>query len=394
MNKIEQSIKTKLVDKRIFLFIAIITFGALLIRFELRSFVSIDYTVCLSPWFKEIKRTGGILALKHQVGDYNILYQFLISLSTYLPFKNLYMYKMLSVVFDFVLAISCAFLASSVCSSSNKKLFFALTYASILFAPTTFLNSAAWAQCDSIYTSFLVISFICLLSNRNIASFVLLGVAFAFKFQTIFASPLYLLVYIKRNDIHWWHFLITVGVFWLSGLPGYFFGRSIFSVFSIYLNQTNIHHSLYMGYPNFAGVFNQTANMQYPIFSKVFIMLTIAIIASAYLSILSHNELMYDRKTLISLLTWTIYTCVMFLPNMHDRYAFAVDMLLIVICMFDHRIILIVIAEIFMSFISYGNFLHITAPLNMVCLSILSLLIYVLFTVHLASKITIQANDK
>ena len=53
---------------------------------------------CLVPWFDEIKDMGGICALSEQVGNYNLLYQTIISLMTYIPMDDMYLYKIFSCI--------------------------------------------------------------------------------------------------------------------------------------------------------------------------------------------------------------------------------------------------------------------------------------------------------
>ena len=66
------------IEKNIFTltFLGITVIG-FLIRASLRRYQSGDATIDLFPWYDEIQRGGGILSLDHQVGNYNLLYQFL-----------------------------------------------------------------------------------------------------------------------------------------------------------------------------------------------------------------------------------------------------------------------------------------------------------------------------
>ena len=68
--------------------IGAITLLSMLIRYYLRNLSNADVAVYFLPWYEEFKSGGGLKALGQQVGDYNIPYQTLISLLTYLPIKN------------------------------------------------------------------------------------------------------------------------------------------------------------------------------------------------------------------------------------------------------------------------------------------------------------------
>lgn len=128
-----------------------------MICFYVRKYESGDYNADLLPWFLEIKEAGGIQALHKQVGNYNIPYQILIALMTYLPFKTLYLYKGLSILFDFLFAAGCGLLICTVKKSYSIELFVGV-YAAVLYIPTIIMDSAVWAQCDSIYCFFIIMA--------------------------------------------------------------------------------------------------------------------------------------------------------------------------------------------------------------------------------------------
>ena len=69
------------VEKHILLFCVIgVTLISMIIRYSFREIISNDAYWCLLPWYDVIKENGGIYALGSQVGDYNMLYQFLIAI--------------------------------------------------------------------------------------------------------------------------------------------------------------------------------------------------------------------------------------------------------------------------------------------------------------------------
>lgn len=79
---------------------------------------------------------------------------------------------------------------------------------------------------------------------------------------------------------------------------------------------------------------------------------------------------------------WTVYTCVMFLPAIHERYAFVVDILIVVLAILNKKYILIAVPEILISFMSYGRVLFFDKS-NIVALSLIALIVYVSFTIIL-----------
>lgn len=73
--RFEEKIK-ELIQKRILIILALVsTVIAIIIRSVLINEVSGDMEVFLIPWYNTIKENGGLLSLKYNVGNYNILYQ-------------------------------------------------------------------------------------------------------------------------------------------------------------------------------------------------------------------------------------------------------------------------------------------------------------------------------
>ena len=120
-----------------------VTIIGVLIRYALRDFESADYQGFLSIWYEQIRQGGGIRALNMQVGNYNFLYQLLIALLTYIPIEPLYAYKILSCIFDFLLA---GVIVELVRTLNGSKVDLFIVYTIVLMSPQIFLNSAAWAR--------------------------------------------------------------------------------------------------------------------------------------------------------------------------------------------------------------------------------------------------------
>ncbi len=202
---------------RIIVFIGI-TLAGFLIRASLRRFVSGDAACDLLPWYEQIKGAGGFQGVGEQVGTYNMLYQFLIAVMTYLPIKPLYAYKILSCVFDYLLALVAAWLIydfskkESVGSISREEFFSenltlekekwkaVIVYGLIVLSPIVFINSALWAQCDAIYAFFIFISFLLFCKEKYAKSFIFYGIAVAFKLQAVFLLPFFLFVYFAKKN--------------------------------------------------------------------------------------------------------------------------------------------------------------------------------------------------
>ena len=85
MPKTERKILDRLIQYRYWLFLLAATALAWLARKGGMDHSSPDMNVFLVPWYEQIVENGGFRALAQGVGDYNVLYQTLICLFSYIP---------------------------------------------------------------------------------------------------------------------------------------------------------------------------------------------------------------------------------------------------------------------------------------------------------------------
>ena len=300
----------------------------LMLRFCGRDFLSGDYNSFLFPWWNKIDKAG-LGGLGTQVGNYNIPYQILIYLFTLLPFGPLYSYKLLSVVFDLVLALSAALVVNSF-SQKKSPLKAVITYCVVFCSLTVVFNSAFWAQCDSIYTAFILLSIYFLRREKHILSFVMLGAAFAFKLQFIFILPVFLYYYATTRKLSLLHFLIIPAINILLCLPAIAMGRGVLDTFTIYLEQTDYGKLIQMNFPNlFAFMCNGKDTAYYSLFKTFSIGFTVTVLGMGLgLVMYKKADLTKPRAFLLAAI-WTVFTCLMFLSSMHERYSYLLDILLI-----------------------------------------------------------------
>ena len=227
--------KIRAVDGLVFLLLSAF---ALYARFSMFPFLSGDYTQFLSPWYDMLKEAGGLAGIGLSIGDYTPSYIYLLSLLTYLPFGSLVSIKLLSCIFDFLLAV---FVMLVVINRQGSKTFGLAAYGITLFLPTVLFNSAYWAQCDAIFVSFLIICIYYLLKDRPFAAMLCFSVSFCLKLQAIFLLPLLLLLFLKRK-IKFRYFFLIPGVYLLSILPAFLFGRPLGELLTISFKPVSYTH--------------------------------------------------------------------------------------------------------------------------------------------------------
>lgn len=383
MTKLEEKLLQWIDRHLILLFFIIINLLGIIIRITGWNFVSGDARDFLLPWFDKIKEIGGFKALTSQIGDYNILYQFIIIIFSYLPFDPLILYKGLSITFDYILAFGTALLACEIVKNRtiNTPIIFVTIYAFVLFLPTVIFNSSVWTQCDSIYTSFIVFSLLFLLNKKYKISFAFLGVAFSFKLQTIFILPFFLYYYFSERKYSLLNFLITVLFFYIPCIPGFLYGRSLIDPIKIYLNQGNLYPQMWLNFPSFWVL----AGNYYDIMSKIAIILTIFILGFGLFYILSQNIELSKPQPFLETAIWTVWTCLIFLPAMHERYGYLLEILLLVLVLVNKKYFFCIIVAEISSISTYGAFLF-QNTINIKAISIFYFIAYLIFSWMIISK--------
>ena len=328
------------------------TILGILIRVALRDIRSGDFEVFLSSWYDEIVANG----LSQQVGDYNFTYQFVIWLLTKIGAAPLYSYKMISCIFDLVLAITAAMIVHRENNKENNWAA-ALAYGAVWLSPIVFLNSSAWAQCDAIYSAFALLAIFMLDKEKTNWSMCLLGIGFAFKLHTVFVLPLFLFVYFMRRTFSIVRFsLIPVSMLALS-LPLVFWGRNIGEVFTIYANQTNSYQAMSMNYPSVWLLLCQAQDpAQYAFLKLPAIVMTVFVLALLMIWWI-RKSYQPSGMNLYMMAFLVVYTCVLFLPSMHERYGYLYEILAVVLAVLIPKTIPLCIGLVCISLSTYGVYL-------------------------------------
>ena len=306
---------------------AVVMLGVLVLLFRLYflEYQSLDYQDFLAKWAAYFRNNGGIAALGDQIGNYNFPYLYFLALFSYVPLNDLYLIKFLSTTFDIVLAIYGMKLVLHLSENRNLGLgcFFTL-----LLLPTMISNSSMWAQCDSIYTAFLLMMLYYAMEKRSVATVVCAALAFAFKLQSIFLLPV-LLVFWMMGRVKLKHFLLFPAVYLLSCAPALLWGRPLADAVLIYVEQADsTKQTLNYNAPSLFGLFRAPAE-------AVSLLSTLGIICAAGLILFCYGAVFVRAKKLSDrdLLFVSLFLCIgipYFLPSMHDRYFFIADCLSVV----------------------------------------------------------------
>lgn len=375
------------IEKNIcYFYVAVITIISIVIRYAFKDFESGDMGVFLLPWYHQIEANGGLSSLSEQVGDYNILYQTIIAFFTYLPISPIYEYKILSSIFDYLLAIAVGYFVYDK-SEKNKLFMGGLAYSIICMSPLIFLNSSCWGQCDSIYTFFCVASLVLFTKEKYAWTFILYGIAFSFKFQTIFLLPFYLFVYVVKKSFSILYFVWIPIIMIISGLPGLLAGRGIKDTFLIYLSQTETYSSMFLNYPSFWRLILSDNREEIANLLRIpAVLCTVSILIILMLVWLKKN-IQIDKNHIIYISFLIVFTCVLFLPSMHERYGFLYEVLSIILVFIYPRTWILSIALHILSMRTYGLFLFDSTIPSYYLMSVINLIIYGLYIVYFYRRI-------
>ena len=294
------------------------------IRAAVLEYRTLDYINFLSQWVEYFRSSGGFSALRNSIGNYNIPYLYFLALFSYSSVPDLYLIKLLSCLFDVLLAWS-ALLLSRKCGAGKPRQLAA--FFAVLLLPTVILNSALWAQCDSIYVSLALLGIYCALDDRPWLSVSLIALSFGFKLQAVFIIPVYaILLFTKR--IKPVHLLAFPVVYIILVLPAVIAGRPFKDAILLYVSQaSSVGSAMNYNSPSLTAILN-TITEEY---SGAFIvaaflgMLVVLIIAFIFRRRLAEDNFSFLVLSLI------LITLIPFLlPHMHDRYFFGADVLSII----------------------------------------------------------------
>ncbi len=308
-------------NMKIYLPVLIATYLMLWLRLLCFDHQTLDYQDFLRPWVEYYRANGGLAALDQSVGNYNIPYLLFLALFSYFPVSELYLIKLLSVIFDLLLALSVAKLVLRCSGSVNRGL---ISFAVTMMLPTVLLNGSYWGQCDSVYGALAILSVYLILTDRPWLSMVSLALAFSFKLQAIFIFPVFL-VFLYTGRLKLKHLPVFPAAYIVAVSPAILAGRPILDTLLIYVNQGGtVGSGLNYNSPSIYSLISNPANPELAgrlgiIAAFLFCLLMFALLFLVRKSL--------DESTLLLVSFIFVLTVPLLLPHMHDRYFFLADVL-------------------------------------------------------------------
>ena len=353
----------------------VLTGFALIMRYALRNVVAGDYKMFFEPWVATLREAGGGikgLSAEFEYVDYTTPYLTILSFISICPFLNtLLLMKLVSIFFDFV----AAFAVMAIVYDRTKNMTYGiLGYGALLMVPTVLTNGAMWAQCDIIFTSFVLWSLYFMLKDKPAWSMAFYGIAFAFKLQTLFLAPLYVILWMK-GKVKLKHFLFLPLMYVIGMIPSLLAGKSFWELISVYFFQANGQMDIYALSHKFPNIYQLigTDSFLYE-YADAGIWVTLgALMILMYCFARKQYEM--NACLLLRMGMLLTMTVVFFLPHMHERYAILVDVMAIVYVFFDFRKLYIPVLTILCSCAGYTVYLAQNNIIPMYVYTILFLLL-------------------
>ncbi len=343
-------------DKEKWKILSFAVFATLLgmaVRFLFRHFESVDYRFCFKPWTDAFKLGGGFRAIAGDFYNYPPFYMYMMYLVSLLPMEPLYPLKIVSILWDFFLAVG-AGLCVRECTKSRKKGI--LTYALIWCLPTVAANSALWAQCDVMYVCLIIWSLYFYAKDKPKLSMLFYAGAFCFKMQVVFVLPVYIYLWVHRK-YKLYQFLYLPGLYALGCIPAWLIGgKSLKELLLLYVGQSQQEPWMLSWYwPNIYQIFG--THEFYEFFAK----------AGMYGAIAVTMLLLYDMARKLNatnpkMITMMMYAYAVvipfFLPYMHERYGYLADVLAVMLFVMMPRFLPLAASQILISYVAYACHLH------------------------------------
>ena len=330
---------------------AVLIAGAFLLRALCLDYETLDYQNFLSHWVAYYREHGGFRAIAHPLGNYNIPYLYFLCLFSYLPIRDLYLIKLLSILFDVLLAFAAAMLLGKVREDAAPRL---ACFFTVLYLPTVVLNGALWAQCDSIYVALALLGIWLAMEDRPVLSILCFTLSFGFKLQAVFLLPM-LAVFWFQGRFKLWHFLLFPVFYVFLVLPAVLLGKPFLETLTLYASQTgSIGSGLNYNSPSIYAFVRTVSDERsastlgiYGAFAWLIVMLALCF---------RFRDRMGSRAAITAALLFAVGIPFL-LPHMHDRYFFAADVLSVVVAYACWRAFAVAPLTQFASLLGYHAYL-------------------------------------
>ena len=326
-------------------------------------FTSADLEIFLFDWFDYYDQVSIQEAFRNPISNYTGPYTYLLFISKLIQrgvsllfnweLPDIVMIKLINIPFE-LLSVYAGMMTIHFYTKDERKLFY--SFALLLFHPIVLINGAFWGQCDIIYTSFLLVSFLLLLYKKNFWAVFVFGIAFTFKFQAIFFSPL-LLAFVLNRRLDWYCLAVVPLVYLSLHIPSMIAGRSLWNIIAIYFYQADSIPVLTANAPNLYQFIPNLSASGVVIVRVIGLTLTV-VLAVWYAARAARHIELSDSLGVLLFACLVLILMPFVLPSMLDRYFFTAELFLLLFAIQNPKYwylpLLITTASLFAYFNSYA----------------------------------------
>lgn len=337
-------------DLTVMLLLALLLGAGMVIRAFCLNHVTADYNDFLQHWVERF-RLLGVRAFAEKFADYNMPYLYFLYVISKIPINDLYLIKALSIVFDLLNVVMAVKLALHFKLDVNRQMIVA---GGVWLAPTMWLNSGFWGQCDSIYAFFVLCALYFALKNRPSLSVAMAALAFSFKLQTIFFLPLYAVLMIAKR-VRWRDAPVFPAVYFASILPAVLLGKPLGEILNVYSNQVELYDDrLNLNSPSAYALL--PAGAPHDVFFPIGVILAFVFMGFIICLAWRGRDRLDDKG--LALCAFALCAGVPWLlPSMHDRYFYLADVLSILMAVLIPRRWYLAPMAVFASYGGYHAYL-------------------------------------
>lgn len=360
--------KHKVID--LIAFTAVIAIS-IYVRAKLLYIVSDDNIAFFAYWVEQFRGLGIKTSLGACITDYSPLYTTILTYLSLLPLEAVIVTKIPAIVCDYVIAFFAALIYKEVKGKSILSSGGILTIAVMLLNPISVLNSAAWGGVsDSEYVVFIIIGVYFLVkgtvrkADKSEWAMVFFALAFAMKLQAVLILPVIICFWIlgKREGnackIRLSQFVWFPVVYLFTSVPMMLCGKPLEKVFDVYFKEVNEYTStLNMNYPNFYCLIGeQTDRFATDGIVSFGIGITAVVMGLTYYFFFK-KVMCVKAETILAASAATVLITNFFLPCMHERYAFAGEMLILIMACLYKGYFVPALATVICTLSTYGLYL-------------------------------------
>jgi Gpi18-like mannosyltransferase len=247
--------------------------------------------------------------------------------------------KLIALLTDVLLAFGVYKLVGHFKPQGDTKRFAAVA---VLLLPTAVINSAAWGQCDNMLAALAVFALYFVLTKRLNLAWMLVGLSFAFKMQGIFLAPFLMMVSINRRQNFISGPVLAVLACAAVSVTPLLLGKTPADIVEVFVAGAGDMWGkklLSWWTPN---LWQWFSNNSYDILRVVGI--GVGLISALLMASVGFAKRQFNDKTLLLLAALCLLLVPFLLPQMHERYYFQAEIMLLVAAFIVQKAIYLAIA--------------------------------------------------